>query len=291
MKNILRMSLAILALPILSNCSPVKFDNNPSVAPLAPPIDPNGDMSKLADTMAYTQLNTPVEFNASLTFNNGLPYKLMLGEKGELNIRMKHGKIEIVDAEKLLLRYTPDRGFRGEDSGSLLLFQDVGKKKGRKSIGTIRVQVDNALMNLKPAVAVRGTGCIMCHAQITSNVITDFGYGDSYFWGGPTVQPLDQTSIYADESTDPNWKFASRLGEQVIVPRASTASLAKVGAPTLAAYLQGQLAASANAGVKSTQIVEADTVYIGAPDAARAPLRVRQSAKSAWPSLFAHHRA
>lgn len=36
----------------------------------------------------------------------------------------------------------------------------------------------------KPSVAVRGAGCLMCHARIDGNLITDFGYGDDFFFGG-----------------------------------------------------------------------------------------------------------
>jgi hypothetical protein len=39
------------------------------------------------------------------------------------------------------------------------------------------------LKETRPALAVRGAGCLMCHAQIQSNMITDFGHGDSYFLG------------------------------------------------------------------------------------------------------------
>ena len=39
------------------------------------------------------------------------------------------------------------------------------------------------LQTLKPALSVRGIGCLMCHARATSDVITDFGYGSPFYTG------------------------------------------------------------------------------------------------------------
>ena len=37
----------------------------------------------------------------------------------------------------------------------------------------------------KASLAVRGPACLMCHAEINSNMVTDLGHGDSFFMGGP----------------------------------------------------------------------------------------------------------
>lgn len=39
-----------------------------------------------------------------------------------------------------------------------------------------------AFRALQPALAVRAASCLMCHAQVASNVITDFGAGANYFF-------------------------------------------------------------------------------------------------------------
>ena len=36
---------------------------------------------------------------------------------------------------------------------------------------------------LRPVLATRNTACIMCHAQINGDLVTDFGYGDPFFFG------------------------------------------------------------------------------------------------------------
>src|SRR5947209_20387058 len=36
---------------------------------------------------------------------------------------------------------------------------------------------------IKPAMAIRATGCIMCHGQVQANIVTDFGIGSTYAFG------------------------------------------------------------------------------------------------------------
>ncbi len=40
------------------------------------------------------------------------------------------------------------------------------------------------IRSIEPALAVRGISCLMCHADIRANVVTDFGFGQNYFLGG-----------------------------------------------------------------------------------------------------------
>lgn len=258
---------------VLANCTPPRFSpailNPEEIGNITPPPvfdEPPAEPGKLSDLLLRTEMNVPIEFTAQVTGpNNFLERLIAAGSNGALWALTPNGRLDVLDPKSLRMRYTPNANFCGEDFGLIFLIEN-GKVV---SSAVVRVQVDNALIGLKPALAVRGTGCIMCHASISSNVITDFGYGDPYFWGGPVLPPVDQTSIYADDKTDPAWKYIRRLGDEVIVPRASTAHLSKVGAPTLADYLSGVLAASPYPEVNSTQVVEVDRVYIGAPTAAK----------------------
>src|SRR5438128_1755351 len=43
---------------------------------------------------------------------------------------------------------------------------------------------ETTIRSFKPALAVRANSCVMCHAKIDGNMITDFGYGDPYFMSG-----------------------------------------------------------------------------------------------------------
>lgn len=272
--SLIRVSIAgLLAQVSLSACSPTKFDQIPQSSSLAlsePAIvTPTPAQSKLSDLLLHTDMNIPIDFNAQVTAGDKVGSSRMIAVQSDNVIKWiktKNGRLEVLDPKTMQLRYTPGPNFRGEDIGVIFLIEDGGRFV---TSAVVRIQVDNPLITLKPALAVRATGCVMCHANIASNVITDFGYGNNYFFGGSTQGATDHTSIYADESTDPAWKYLDRLGDQVIVPAASTASLAKVGAPTLAAYLSNVLGTSSIPAVRNAKVTEVSSVYIGAPDAAR----------------------
>ncbi|PWU17379.1 MAG: hypothetical protein C5B49_08985 [Bdellovibrio sp.] len=227
---------------------------------------PSTGTSALADETIQANINTPIQFTGQLATNAGNnPQAAVTPTGGTVITTSNGGTLKVIDPNKLTFEYTPGPNFRGEDSATVYLVQNGGKTTS----ATIRIQVDNSLVTLKPAIAVRGTGCITCHASIGSNIVTDFGFGDPYFFGGPTLAPTDHTSIYSDESTDPSWKYLSQLGPQVIVPVAPTTSLAKVKAPSLAAYLRGVLAGSSIPSVRNSTVTEVSSVYIGAPTADR----------------------
>ena len=255
------------AFSILSTgCTQVQFQDIPVAVVPPPKVGAiSSSPSQLGNADVQTTLNSPIDFNAQLTFNNGKSFQLAVDTDGSLTIQTKYGTLEIVPGETLKFRYTPGTNFRGEDKATVYLIQD-GKVV---STATIRIRVSNPLVDLKPALVVRGTGCIMCHASLNSNVITDFGYGDAWFWGGPGAAPEDHTSIYADESTDPAWRFVKTLGPQVFVPQASTQHLPKVGAASLASYLQNIISNSPAAAVRGSKVVEMKSIYIGAPTADR----------------------
>src|SRR5580704_10473901 len=58
---------------------------------------------------------------------------------------------------------------------------------------------------VKPALAVRALSCLMCHAQIHSNVITDFGSGDPQFFVGQDPAIATPGWGVAGESMDLLW--------------------------------------------------------------------------------------
>ena len=141
--------------------------------------------------------------------------------------------------------------------------------------------INEVINNMKPALAVRGTGCIMCHSQINSNIITDFGNGgdgngNNYFFGGFSDRNLPAGltntrggSVYGDydfsRGEDTNWGAAT-LGTnvKVIVPEASTLGL-DIEESSLANYLKKILKQNPNAS--SAEVQEVKSVYIGAPTA------------------------
>jgi hypothetical protein len=150
--------------------------------------------------------------------------------------------------------------------------------------------INAAISEFEPALAVRTSACITCHTKIHPGYITDFGYGDSYFFGKPgggsKFGPFDG-SIYGDfyggEPNKTGW-LTAEMGKNVIVPKARldpdlSAAGAKLSdayrkplqAKTLAEYLRALEAQKPNPAA----IIEKDTVFIGAPTAAALEARFR----------------
>ena len=82
------------------------------------------------------------------------------------------------------------------------------------------VDVGVAIKTMKPSMAVRGLQCILCHAKVESNIITDFGYPGPNFSasisGSPTFNAVD--NVYGNARKP--WQSSSIAGS-VYVPRAS----------------------------------------------------------------------
>lgn len=79
-----------------------------------------------------------------------------------------------------------------------------------------RTVTEDTLKTLQPTLAVRGMSCVLCHARIESNVITDFGYGTSNFMGG--TASFDQGRSWFNNLADA-WQTA-RINGTVFVPDA-----------------------------------------------------------------------
>jgi hypothetical protein len=155
-------------------------------------------------------------------------------------------------------------------------------------------KVENeTIAEFEPALAIRGSACITCHARIRSTIITDFGYGDSYFWGAPgesgSLGPFNG-SIYGDfYGAEPNktaWGTA-QIDGRIIVPKtrfafnlrtAAGRDLASqpayrqaLDASSLAQYLR----AVENQKPNPSTVIEKKRVFIGAPDAATLEARFK----------------
>lgn len=75
--------------------------------------------------------------------------------------------------------------------------------------------VKEVLKTMQPTLAVRGAACLMCHADVRSSVITDFGHGDSFFLGGNKHFDKDQSWYNNLAST---WQTAKQIKGTVYVP-------------------------------------------------------------------------
>lgn len=168
----------------------------------------------------------------------------------------------------------------------LIGFQNCSTAKfGSNSLlsGEGEGSVQGLIANFKPALAVRSPNCINCHGNtLNSNLITDFGHGDDYFFAQNGHAPNAGDFVYSlrlDHSTNaivPDWAEAQQYaaGSQILVPKADLgfryADLMPPGTPiadwmtqTTLASLLSSIAQLPNA--ESTPVVEKSTVYIGVP--------------------------
>jgi hypothetical protein len=140
-----------------------------------------------------------------------------------------------------------------------------------------------AITEYEPALAVRASTCVTCHAKINPSCITDFGFGDPYFFGRPgggaKFSSFDG-HVYGDfYGSEPNKTgyLTAEIGKSIIVPQAVfnfdlKAAGSKLDqsnyqqalqATTLAQYLQ----ALEKQKAKPASVIEKKKIFIGAPDA------------------------
>ncbi len=140
-----------------------------------------------------------------------------------------------------------------------------------------------AITEYEPALAVRTPTCISCHAKIRSSIVTDFGYGDRYFFGnkaGGGKFGSFEGHIYGDffggEPNKTGW-ITAEMSKSIIVPQADfNLDLAAAGSKLPGQYKEAlqskSLAQYLRALEKQKQapapVIEKKNVYIGAPDVA-----------------------
>ena len=140
---------------------------------------------------------------------------------------------------------------------------------------------------LQPALAVRGASCLMCHAQVSANVITDFGNGNNFFFDKDKGTDGFYSDWYSGGVSGTSWWASSIIRGSVYVPKASMDhSYAIVNAQdpkntkvsmSLAEVVQAkrfdsagnnpqpQMATGVSPAAGQNAVIEKRTVYIGAP--------------------------
>lgn len=214
-----------------------------------------------ADTLVATNMNTPVEF----TVAHPVPLSGLQVSVTALNgAEALNGKFEIISLDDFKFVYTPNWGFRGTDSA----IATVKDSAGHQLVFTIIVTVGNALHILEPALAIRGMGCLQCHANVNSNIITDFGYNNDYYFGlKPANTWWKSGSVYGDHGNSFN-SVSIPSDKSLIVPKANLPAFvaaATQNLATLADYIKSQFSQSNLAGTRAAQVTEKNSVYIGAP--------------------------
>lgn len=212
-----------------------------------------------SDTFVQAELNTAVEFVLS-----PVSQKKLTGVTVETEISApKNGNLVAIDHSTLKYKYTPHTGYRGADSASF-----IGKDiVGNTILFNVKINVANPVQSLKPALAIRGIGCIQCHAKVNSNFITDFGFGDSYYFNQNIgTGSWKSGGVYGDHGQ--STKLLNLMSSiKFIVPKAALpASVSTTtNTKTLQEYLSSQLSVSTYEGTKLVKPIEFKKVFIGAP--------------------------
>ncbi len=289
------MAIVPVILFSFQNCAPKSFvagtdETGRPVDPqeCAPPSDCPVDPTKPFDLLTHTirtEMNTPKDWSAPY---DGVkdPYHISLAnnsDKNTLDIPDK-GSVEILDPQTFALRFVPEIGYRGTLVIWLYALDDKGVLK---SSVEVKIDVGNSLNHFQPALAVRGAGCVMCHADVRSNIVTDMGYGSGFFFArnvNTSGYSWNLGSTYGDfeaftkskEGTNRigNWaNLQLKAGQQVFIPKNAALPVQdakdKTGASTLKGYLEHRFAASPKTGTASAIVTEKSKVYIGAPTASR----------------------
>ncbi|RYZ93635.1 MAG: hypothetical protein EOP06_00265 [Proteobacteria bacterium] len=135
--------------------------------------------------------------------------------------------------------------------------------------GVKLADANEIIRSLQPSLAVRGIGCIQCHASVSSNIITDFGYGNDYFFGNKTVgagSTWQFGSPYGDHGRNYGTMQLSEVSKFIVPKQTLPAAVQKdSGATTAAEYMKGMLASSSDVGTKQVAVTESNSIHIGAP--------------------------
>lgn len=283
---------SMLVLPVFfQNCSKATFDMTDESI-----FNELYSTFGLVDMTISVEMNRPKDFDAAWTGNKGSLVLTTVDNGNQPAIRTAHGQVQIRSGRDFQVTYTPDPFFRGEDQVKLYVVDALGQ--GGKEPSIIKFQVGNHLNFLKPALALRGSSCTLCHAQVASNLITDLGFG-SYFLetGRPAGITNPNYGFYTDHAFDGDINGKSgtlstinlAATSEVIVPKADLVGYLKntTGETTLAGYFRKRLLASSypNSRAAANNVREAKKVFIGAPTSARI-LSVFQATASAGSSKF-----
>lgn len=271
LKTVKRISTQTIALGFFAattlsfqNCSKVNFANSAdSISNLAF----NG---KVLDAV-----NVTVKKNQSVTFTagtlNGSHVGAMSFNKSSASLTFDsgNGKFQILDAAAGKFVYTPNESYVGPDIVAVYAIDPYGNNIP----GQINISVGNNLNSIQPALAIRGMSCVTCHSQVSSNIITDYGFGNSWYFDNSSYD-----SFYLDRANSGSGlgglaTLAMLNNSKIIVPAAPVPAAALSGfnftsvVTTLSQFVQARFAQGSNNS--STQVVEVAELKISIPTTTR----------------------
>ena len=104
-----------------------------------------------------------------------------------------------------------------QNCGQVRFSSSQSTPQNETTAGTAGGGTTPTIEEFQPAVAIRDTTCIACHANIQSNLITDFGYGDSWYMNGFN----NPTNFGGYHYVATTWQTINQLNGQVIIPDAT----------------------------------------------------------------------
>ncbi len=265
------LTIGLCTLVSFQNCSKVAVvdtsadttnitqdDPNPPV--IVTPEEPTPEPSfKSITILLDTKMNIPLSF--VLEDSKSIDVASVTLKSAQTSAQ---GKLEVTNSTELKAQYTPAFGYRGKDMGTATI---KDKKNNTIEVNLI-ITVGNPLSDFQPALAIRGMGCIQCHANIKSNIITDFGYGNSYFFSANPDQSFWRSGgIYGDHQQNFN-TMSLQADKSIFVPKAAKLPSVVSGATgqtTLAGYVANQLSQSSDTNTRAVKVQEKSNMYIGAP--------------------------
>jgi hypothetical protein len=239
--------LSALMLLVFQNCQQVKFNPSSGLAmaqstpsnvvstPTPPSSGPNPAPAEVVAAIAlssqtiYTKKNQPVTFNMTVT--GGVTSLSLANTQGVLSQTSTNGQLQIQDSKAGALQYNPGPEFVGTDTFTVYDIDASGKVVS----ATVTAVVGNIVNLMQPALAVRGISCITCHSQVASNVITDYGAGDPWYFDTKT-----NDSFYADRLDSGNGLATLNLLKN------STLFVPKVAAPNSVLSLSSTISSLAD---------------------------------------------
>lgn len=211
-------------------------------------------------------------------YNDPKPLSYLSFDLAVLEVKTKYGLLKKLPAANRF-SYKPDAHFRGNDQ-----YEFVAKNSfGETTKKVITLNVGNPFRNLEPSMAVRASGCISCHLNASSKVITDFGYGNNFFFGKHGgANPLGAPYSWYSDNIGGGW-FSTTLKE-IIVPNvalpfrvgdyaatysstSSRWSASQKNATTVPEYMRAVLSSNIEKTRPAATVTTKSEIYIGAPTA------------------------
>ena len=223
----------------------------------------------ITDSVGFEMNTTNTELSLTVRdYHDLAPEAVLSLDRTLQQVQTQHGTLRQTGVNRF--SYTPNLNFRGLDK-----FEFTAKNVyGQTSKKWVTLDVGNPFRNLEPSLAVRGIGCASCHLKSTSKLITDFGFGSSFFFGKDALAKVGASpfeppfSFYSDHG---GASFKTATLQEILVPNVplpfspavylkSPEQVQAAAATTIPGYVK--------AVSGSAVITTKDQIYIGAPSAA-----------------------